>query len=270
MNTYSHSNNSVREKNSCSDRKIIYIAELDEDIDDTVAAEFLQRRNVLKGVVPDPVPSDEIGLKRLEELKKAGIRIYDEIPPHTRYVFVGGGLKKVSRYLKNSYLETLVMNGGFAGDNIEKQFTLPKFKGKKQVRTFNFNMNVNTTHKVLRSKNIRNIILVGKNVCHSQKNTLKGIWGQDRYARSIMNKYHVSPAKLQHDLLMCHEGLALLGISGDRSYLKYETLHPYNSGLYDTYTKWGSLYPEEIEHIRKHSPVCNIYRPCQVAVDWNI
>ena len=44
------------------------------------------------------------------------------------------------------------MNGGFAGNNIvPEKDVLPKFKGKKTMRTFNFNSDVIATDKVLRS-----------------------------------------------------------------------------------------------------------------------
>lgn len=41
-----------------------------------------------------------------------------------------------------------------------------------------------------------------------------------------------------HDLLACHEGLALL--SGTPTLCKFETVRPYNNGLNYTHTFWGS------------------------------
>ena len=44
------------------------------------------------------------------------------------------------------------MNGGFVGDNIiPKEDRLEKFDGKKTIRTFNFNCDVYSTDKVLKS-----------------------------------------------------------------------------------------------------------------------
>ena len=54
--------------------KIIYVAELDADIDDIIAAEYLYRQGVLKGVVLDPPPKEEIGIKRLNILKSKGVK----------------------------------------------------------------------------------------------------------------------------------------------------------------------------------------------------
>ena len=64
------------------------------------------------------------------------------------------------------------MNGGFVGDNIvPKEDRLKKFDGKQTIRTFNFDIDVESTDKVLKSstEKIEKIILVGKNVCHSKK-----------------------------------------------------------------------------------------------------
>ena len=66
------------------------------------------------------------------------------------------------------------MNGGFVGDNIvPKEDRLKKFDGKQTIRTFNFDIDVESTDKVLKSstEKIDKIILVGKNACYSKKNT---------------------------------------------------------------------------------------------------
>ncbi len=44
------------------------------------------------------------------------------------------------------------MNGGFVGDNIvPKKDRLDKFDGKKTIRTFNFNCDIQSTDKILKS-----------------------------------------------------------------------------------------------------------------------
>ena len=48
------------------------------------------------------------------------------MPPIAKYVFVGGALTELARYLINHKIECLVMNGGFAGSNIVKN-PLDKF-----------------------------------------------------------------------------------------------------------------------------------------------
>lgn len=238
-------------------KKVVYVAELDEDIDDVVAVEYLFRKKALDCVVLDPYPKTTDGIERLNKIKNKGIKTTKEIPYGTKYIFVGGALTKVSEYVKSNRIDLLVMNGGFVGYNIETRFTLPKFRSKKAVRTFNFNCDVLSTDKVLKSANIKEIILIGKNVCHNRKNTLKGIWKKEK---ELLEEYNVNENKLQHDMLACHEGLAYMGIIKEKMFIELEELQPFNLGLDGIYTKWGSDYPNRI------SP----YRVCKVAVDWNL
>jgi len=141
---------------------------LDADVDDVIAAEYLNQKGVLKEVVCDPFPKTSEGKDRKEQLEKMGIKVSSKMPPIAKYVFVGGALTELSGYLVNHKIECLVMNGGFVGCNIVKN-PLDKFKNKQVIRTFNFNCDVNAADSVLKSRNIENVILVGKNVCHSEK-----------------------------------------------------------------------------------------------------
>ena len=233
-------------------REVIYIAELDADVDDVIAAEYLHKKGVLKEVVCDPKPRTEQGKKRKQSLEKIRVKVSDKMPPTARYIFVGGALTELARYLINHKIDYLVMNGGFVGCNIVKN-PLEKFKGKQAVRTFNFNCDVKAADSVLRSKNIGTILLVGKNVCHSEKNTLNGVWEDEK---ELLEKYHSKSTKRQHDMLACREGLILIGLLIEPSYLKYKTVRPYNTGLKGNMTEWGSTIGE--------SP----YRSVLAAVDW--
>lgn len=233
-------------------REVVYIAELDADVDDVIAAEYLHNKGVLKEVVCDPYPTTRQGKNRKEQLEILGIKVSNKMPPTAKYVFVGGALTELSRYLVNHKIECLVMNGGFVGCNIVKH-PLDKFEGKQVVRTFNFNCDVNATDSVLKSKNIENIILVGKNVCHDRKNTLLGIWNSEK---TILNKYHSRDDKRQHDMLACREGLVLLGLLDEKPYLEYKIVHPYNTGLKGNMTEWGSAFDK------------SLYRSVLAAINW--
>lgn len=233
-------------------KEVIYIAELDADVDDVIAAEYLHRKGVLQEVVCDPRPRTTDGKERKRQLEEIGVKVSDKMPPIAKYVFVGGTLKELARYLINHKIEYLVMNGGFVGCNIMKE-PLEKFKGKRTVRTFNFNCDVKAADTVLKSKNIGTILLVGKNVCHSEKNTLNGIWEEER---ELLEKYHSKPTKRQHDMLACREGLILIDLLSETSYLNYKAVYPYNTGLKGNMTEWGSTLDE--------SP----YRSVLAAVDW--
>lgn len=177
-------------------REVVYIAELDADVDDVIAAEYLHNKDVLKEVVCDPLPKTPEGKDRKEQLEKLGIKVSNKMPPIAKYVFVGGALTELARYLINHKIDSLVMNGGFVGSNIVKN-PLDKFKDKQVIRTFNFNCDVVAADSVLKSKNIENVILVGKNVCHSEKNTLLGVWSDEK---RLLEKYHSKPGK---DNMIC-------------------------------------------------------------------
>lgn len=229
------------------EREVVYIAELDADVDDVVAAEYLHNKGVLKCVVMDPLPKTQQGKDRAKILEKMGITIATKMPPVAKYVFVGGALTEVARYITTHHIDCLVMNGGYVGSNIVSTVDqLPKFRDKQTVRTFNFNCDVNAADRVLKSteKQIGKIILVGKNVCHSERNTDKDIW-KDEESKKLFKKYNVKPGKCQHDMLACHEGLVHLGLGGlTRPYCTYLEVHPYNEGLQGNMTKWGSKLTE--------------------------
>ncbi len=235
-------------------KDIVYIAELDQDIDDIIAAEYLEKLNVLKCVVLDPIPKTKEGIERKESLIQKGIKVYTKLPQDTKKIFVGGALTLIASFIINHKIDYLVMNGGFVGNNIVEK-PLEKFKDKKECRTFNFNCDVNSTDKVLKSKNIEHIILVGKNVCHDKRNTPKYIWKSEK---ELFNKYKVREDKLQHDLLACYEGLVEIGYIESESFLEYKILTPYNLGLNGTQTKWGS----------KEEDKENVYRKVKAAIKW--
>lgn len=216
--------------------EIVYVAELDQDVDDVIAVRYLHMQHALKCVVLDPYPISKIGLERLKSLETLGIPIRKIMPSNAPFVFVGGPLTIIADYIKTHTIDTLVMNGGFVGCNIATD-VLPKFKDKETIRTFNFNSDLHATDEVLRSHRIGHIILVGKNVCHDERNTRTGFWSDSKYQK-IFDEYQVNDKKLMHDLLACHDGLALL--SGTPTLCKFETVRPYNNGLNYTHTLWGS------------------------------
>lgn len=219
---------------------VIYIADLDQDIDDIIAAHYLFKKNVLRFVVCDPYPQTKEGLDRKDYLEKLGISVLSTIPPFAKTVFVGGALTLVAQYIKIRPIDLLVMNGGFVGCNIVKpEQELKKFKGKDTVRTYNFNCDALATDQVLRSteQQIGQIVLVGKNVCHDSRNTRTGIWKGPNY-KEIFDMYNVKDLKRQHDMLACHEGLSFA--LGSERFCEYEKVHPFNTRLNGKYTKWGS------------------------------
>lgn len=239
-------------------KKITYIADIDADGDDLIAARYLKDKGVLGAVVLDPKPVSDTGFQRVELLKNLGIDVRDSIPEDTDTIFIGGALTIVAEFVKTHKLAALVMNGGFVGSNIVPEGrVLNKFKGKTAIRTFNFNCDVNAADYVLSSPNIGKIILVGKNVCHNPKNTADGIW--KNLKAMIEGEYKVRPGKLQHDMLACREGLVALGCLDEPAWCVYREVYPFNMGLCGNMTWWGStLTPKPL----------NKYRKVLAAVDW--
>ena len=235
-------------------KDIVYIADLDQDVDDIIAIEYLNKLGVLRCIVLDPFPKNKEGFERKEMLTKNGIEVLKKIPNDAKKIFVGGALSLVATYVINHEIDYLVMNGGFVGNNIMKK-PLEKFKNKQECRTYNFNCDVVATDKVLRSKNIKHIMLIGKNVCHDRRNTPEFIWKNEK---DLFSKYNVRESKLQHDLLACYEGLIEIGYLNDESYLEYDFLQPYNLGLNGTLTQWGSEKPNND----------NIYNTVKAAIKW--
>lgn len=61
-------------------KKVIYIAELDADVDDVIAAEYLHRKGALQEVVCDPKPRTLQGLERKKQLEEIGVKVSLKIP----------------------------------------------------------------------------------------------------------------------------------------------------------------------------------------------
>ncbi len=240
--------------------KVAYIADLDQDIDDVIAIEYLHKYDALAYIVCDPLPITEEGKQRLSKFTSKGITIFPEIQSGTKIVFCGGALTKVAEFIgKGEYLRALVMNGGFVGRNIiDPSEQLPKFKGKEFVKTYNFNLDIKATEKVLSSSDnsIGQIFLIGKHLCHDEKNTIKDLWATD-FFYDLKEEYKFDDGKRLHDVLACHEGLALLNIIPEKTYCSYFDLSPIKNG--DT---WGAA--QDITRYAKY----DIFRKCRVAVYW--
>lgn len=80
----------------------------------------------------------------------------------------GGPLGNLQDFLKyKPKFKTMVIQGGFAGDNIvPSEYRLDKFAGKIICPTFNFNANINAAKDVLAYNDVERRFLVSKNVCH--------------------------------------------------------------------------------------------------------
>lgn len=217
--------------------KIVFVADIDQDIDDLIAIEYLHIHGYLNCVVLDGLSNDT---NRENKVEKMGIEIREEIPEGTDIIFCGGAFSKVANYVMNNKLELLVANGGYVGSNIIlKELQLKKFRGKEKVRTYNFNLDVISALFVLNSKYINKIILVSKNVCHDMMNT-RTILHKDNFIK----KYNLNNGKRLHDLLMVKEGIRY--IEDKNRVCEYENIRPvFESKVPDNMTLWGSELDED-------------------------
>ena len=213
-------------------QKIVFVADIADDIDDTIAIEYLAIIGILECVVLDGKSRDTI---REAELEKLGVVFKTEIPIGTKIIFCGGSLTKVNEFIKENKLDLLVANGGFAGTNIVKaENILHKFRNKEKIRTYNFNLDIDSALSVLSSQNVNEIILVSKNVCHSELNCI-GKLHKDLF----LFKYKLDSGKRLHDLLMVKEGVNF--ISGNNTICNYEQIQPVcEKRLPDNMSIWGS------------------------------
>lgn len=226
--------------------KIVYVCDIDEDIDDKIAVEYLFRQKLLHCVVLDR-PSNS---SRIKELKELGVIFEEDIPLNSDYIFCGGALTKVSQYLKstNTKVKLFVCNGGFAGSNIvDDKNQLEKFKNKTHIRTYNFNCDVISAKDVLSSNKIEKILLVSKNVCHDTRNTY-GKFHKDEF----LGNYKLRENKCLHDLLMVKEGISYINntnmVCGYMNVdCEHKSIQPYERKI--SYDGWGSI-PNPNSHIK--------------------
>lgn len=210
--------------------------ELDNDVDDFVAYKYLEAKNAVDYVVLSPEPYTPEGKARKKEIHKP---IFNDFVAGTTLIYNGGSFTKIAKFVDIYRLEFVVANGGFVGSNLEPN-PLKKFKGKREVRTFNFNIDRDAAHKVLCSKNIGKVILTGKNVCHDPRNVCGGDWwAGDSLLETICAKYNVREGKLQHDLLAFVQGLRFA--TGNTTMFDYVPVKPYMVAG----DAWGSEFNSE-------------------------
>lgn len=198
--------------------KVTYVADIQGDIDDLIAIEYLHQTGRLHSVVLDG-HSDSI--EREKYLESLGIKFTDEI--ETPIIFCGGALTKIKQYHKRGgQVDLVVLNGFFAGANlVPEEDILPKFKGRITCPSYNPNLDPAAALYVVQNLPV---LAVSKNVCHHPDN--------------VINKWHgahnCKPTKKLHDLLMVKEGLNYL--DGRPMLCEYKEVEIYRAGW-----DWGAV-----------------------------
>lgn len=110
-----------------------------------------------------PAYPDEMGYRVLQDAYKN----FNDLT-----IVCGASLGNISNLIdmlrgSDTYLNRIVVQGGFAGDSIvPPEYRLDKFNGKETCPTFNLNGNVPAALEVVSTPYIKKKIFVSKNVCH--------------------------------------------------------------------------------------------------------
>eukprot|EP01012_Entosiphon_sulcatum_P013482 TRINITY_DN18716_c0_g1_i1.p1 TRINITY_DN18716_c0_g1~~TRINITY_DN18716_c0_g1_i1.p1 ORF type:complete len:636 (+),score=75.28 TRINITY_DN18716_c0_g1_i1:43-1908(+) len=98
------------------------------------------------------------------------VDVLEQFATTTTTILTGGPLRNVAQFLRKNperMLNRLVIQGGFAGDNIvPPEHRLKKFSGRETCPTWNMNCDPQSALEVLCSPQIGKRFCVSKNVCH--------------------------------------------------------------------------------------------------------
>ena len=157
-------------------------------------------------------------------------------------VFCGGSLKTLSILTETFDVSTFnaCVQGGFAsykvvGENI----TLPKFRNRERVPTWNLNLDLKATDAALGSG--LEISFVSKNICHSSFVTLMDVKDSDNAVCRFLTGYF-KQSRYKDKCL--HDVLAFMSIETDIVEFKNVSLHKNQ----DDRPKWWSQLKEESNH----------------------
>lgn len=125
-----------------------------------------------------------------------------------KIIFCGGSLKTLSlifeqKNIENKNIECYIQ-GGYASENIVGiENTLKKFKKREKVPSWNLNIDLESTDKVLKN-NKMNIKFISKNICHNSWIGLEDLNNNKTYFNDILKSYFLlndNNKKCMHDLL---------------------------------------------------------------------
>lgn len=219
--------------------KFVYIANI-ENVDVMVALHVMQNLGYLDYFVCYPKPKTDLGKDRLKTLKRMGVKVKHNISSRSKYIIVGTSLTLVSKFIKrDNHINTLVITGGFVGSNI---YPIKNENGDDCIfsKSCNFNLDVTATTSVLKSErySIGEVILIGKNVYNSERNTPRDLWNTTSM-HEIFDMYGVSDTKKQYGLLTVWDAIQLL-LDGNTK-CEYTRVHPQVDFIEGEVTKWGSM-----------------------------
>lgn len=160
--------------------------------------EYSEDKDIHQSLLKKAIPSDNkfyCSLKDYLDFKDINDRVF----------FCGGSLFTLSKFLEHYNESTFeaYIQGGFAGkDVVGEENTLKKFKKRDKVPTWNLNLDLESTDKVLKSDNV-NIHFISKNVCHASFVGIDDLNQQNSKFNQTLKDYFgdTNRKKCMHDLL---------------------------------------------------------------------
>lgn len=145
-----------------------------------------------------------LSFKKLEENLKI-IKLTESI------VFCGGSLTTLALFIDNKENDFEAwIQGGFASyEIVPEDMILKKFKKRKSVPSWNLNLDIKSTEKVLSSKIVKHF--VSKNICHNSWISESDLDKENRFTK-ILREYFKN-TKYKDKCL--HDVLALISIKND-------------------------------------------------------
>lgn len=103
--------------------------------------------------------------------------------------FAGGSLNTFSKILDKNINMNAYIQGGYAGESVVgKDNVLEKFKGREQVPSWNMNLDLEATNKIVNSK-IGNFKFISKNICHSSFVNLSNLTNKNSFVYEVLKNY---------------------------------------------------------------------------------
>jgi len=166
-----------------------------------------------------------------------------------KIVFCGGSLYTLSKLVEfndGEFLEAFIQ-GGFAGESVVgSENVLKKFRKREAVPTWNLNIDVDATDRVLLAKNV-SCHFVSKNICHASWVKNSDVAGNSSVFCEVVGHYFTensSDKKCMHDLV------AFLSIFND-TLVKFKPVRMHRTT--DERPKWHSVITPDSNHFISYS-----------------
>lgn len=153
--------------------------------------------------------------------------------------FTGGSLYTLSKIMEKESNVTAFIQGGYAGSNIiPNEIALKKFKSRDAVPSWNLNLDLDATLKVLSYSNA-NLHFISKNICHASLISEVDLKNKTGNAVEVLINYfgYTEDSRLKNKAM--HDVLAFMSIF-DVNLVSFERVTLTTLIKEGGYTKWKS------------------------------